>query len=74
MKKIILAATLACYTSTAFAGGMAEAIVQPQPIVVQEATSSSAGGWLVPLLLLVVVGAAIASNNGGNSNPVDNPT
>lgn len=58
MKKIALAAALSLAASTAFAGGMAEPVMEPE-VVVEEA-SSSAGG-IVPLLLLVLVAAAVAS-------------
>jgi hypothetical protein len=59
MKKLALAAALTAVATTAFAGGMAEPVMEPE--VVQAATSSSAGGVIVPLLLLLVLAAA-ASN------------
>jgi hypothetical protein len=59
MKKLALAAVLSVAASTAFAGGMAEPMMEPA--VVEAATSSSAGGIVVPLLLLLVI-AAVASN------------
>ncbi len=59
MKKIALAAALSVAATTAFAGGMAEPVMEP---AVVEAGTSSSGGMLVPLLLLVVVAAAVASN------------
>ncbi|MGB8814230.1 MAG: hypothetical protein WCC57_13715 [Paracoccaceae bacterium] len=58
MKKLVLAAALTVAASTAFAGGMAEPVMDA---TVVEAGSSSAGGIVVPLLLLLVV-AAVASN------------
>ncbi len=61
MKKFVLAAALATVSSTAFAGGMVEPIMDPEPIVVETKASSSAGGILVPLLLLVVA-AAVSKN------------
>jgi hypothetical protein len=60
MKKLILAATIAVTASGAFAGGMAEPVMEPE--VVEAATSSSAQGILVPLLLLLVIAAAVSSN------------
>jgi hypothetical protein len=66
MKKLAglaLAATLTA--STAFAGGVAEPVMEPE--VVAAATSSSAAGVIVPLLLLLVVAAALSAS----SNPVD---
>jgi hypothetical protein len=63
MKKFALAAALTLAASTAFAGGMAQPVVEPTPVVeVATNNSSSAGGIVVPLLLLLVV-AAIASSN-----------
>ena len=60
MKKIALAAALSMAATTAFAGGVAEPVAEPE--VVKAETSSSSGGILVPLLLLVIVAAAVASN------------
>ncbi len=59
MKKLALAAALSIAATSAFAGGMAEPIMDETPVV-QEA-SSSAGGIVVPLILLLLVAAA-ASN------------
>jgi len=61
MKKIALAAVLSVAASTAFAGGMAEPVMEPE--VVAAATSSSAGGIIVPLLLLLLVAAAVTAND-----------
>jgi hypothetical protein len=60
MKKIALAAALSVAATSAFAGGMAEPVMEPE-VVVEEASSSS--GALIPLLLLVLVAAAVASSN-----------
>jgi hypothetical protein len=59
MKKLALAAAVSLAASTAFAGGMADPVMEPE-VVVQK--SSSSGGIVVPLLLLLVVAAAVASN------------
>jgi len=59
MKKIALAAALSLAATSAFAGGMAEPVMEP---AVVEAGTSSSGGVVVPLLLLVLVAAAVASN------------
>ncbi|MCU0815150.1 MAG: hypothetical protein MUF74_01330 [Cypionkella sp.] len=56
MKKLALAAVLTVAASTAFAGGMAEPVMDPA--VVEATTSSSAGGIVVPLLLLLLLAAA----------------
>ena len=68
MKKLALAAAFSLAATTAFAGGMAEPVMEPE--VVKETTSSSSGGIIVPLLLLLVVAAAIASS-GGNDQVMD---
>jgi hypothetical protein len=59
MKKIALAAALSVAATSAFAGGMAEPVMEPE-VVVEKASSSS--GAIIPLLLLVLVAAAVASN------------
>ena len=56
MKKLALAAVLTVAATTAFAGGMAEPVMEPE--IVEAATSSSAGGIVVPLLLLLLIAAA----------------
>ncbi len=60
MKKLALAAALSVTASTAFAGGLAEPIIEPE-VVVKETSSSSSAGILIPVLLLLLVAAA-ASN------------
>jgi hypothetical protein len=59
MKKTLAALTLCLSASTAFAGGIAEPVMEPE--VVAAATSSSAAGVIVPLLLLLVIAAALSS-------------
>lgn len=59
MKKLALAAVLSVAATTAFAGGMAEPVMDPA--VVEATTSSSAGGIVVPLLLLLLIAAAASS-------------
>lgn len=59
MKKLsILALVAGLSASSAFAGGVAEPVMEPE--VVAAATSSSAAGVIVPLLLLLVVAAALS--------------
>lgn len=60
MKKLALAAVLSVSTTTAFAGGMAEPIMDPEPVV-EEASSSSSAGVVVAVLALLLIAAA-ASN------------
>ena len=56
MKKIALAAALSLAATSAFAGGLAQPIVEP--VVIEAATASSAGGFVVPLILLILIAAA----------------
>ncbi len=59
MKKFALAAAMTAFASTAFAGSMADPIVEP--VVIEEAAaSSSASGIWVPLVLLAIVAAVVA--------------
>lgn len=60
MKKLVLAAALTAAASNAFAGSLADPIIEA-PVIVEESTSSSSG-ILIPLLLLVVVAAAVAAD------------
>jgi len=57
MKKIALAAVLSLAASNAFAGGLAQPIIEA-PVV--EAKTSSSGGIVLPLLLLVAIAAVAA--------------
>ncbi|MEP4196308.1 MAG: hypothetical protein ABJL99_11815 [Aliishimia sp.] len=58
MKKLVLAAALAGAASTAFAGSVADPIIEA-PVIVEEASSSSTG-IVLPLILLAIVIAAVA--------------
>ena len=49
----------------AFAGNLAEPVMEPE-IIVEESTGSSGGSMLVPILLLVLIAAAATS---GGSDP-----
>ncbi|HKL05812.1 MAG TPA: hypothetical protein VJ929_08375 [Roseovarius sp.] len=62
MKKLVLAAALTAAASTAFAGNMAEPVMEA-PVVVEEtnASSSAAGVW-VPLVVLAIIAAAVAAD------------
>lgn len=60
MKKFVLAAALTVVASSAFAGSIADPIIEA-PVIVEETTGSSAG-YIVPLLLLVLVAAAVATD------------
>lgn len=60
MKKLALAAVISLSASTAFAGGMAEPVMEPE-VMVEEASSSS-GNIVVPLLVVLLLAAAASSN------------
>lgn len=60
MKKFALATAISLAATSAFAGGIAEPVVEPE-VVEAKSASSSAGGIVVPLLVLLLV-AAVASN------------
>ena len=62
MKKlctVVASAALFC-SSAAFAGGVAEPIMEPE-VIVEEASASS-GGYLLPLLVLAILVALIADS------------
>lgn len=62
MKKLALAAALTVAASTAFAGSMAEPMMEA-PVIVEEAeASSSTGGLIVPLILIALVAAAVSGD------------
>ena len=58
MKKLVLAAAFAGAASTAFAGTVADPIIEA-PVIVEETRGSSAG-IVVPLIILAVLLAAVA--------------
>lgn len=61
MKKILLLSTtlLVAGSVSAFAGGLAEPVMEPE--VVEAATASSSQDIIIPLLLLLVIAAALSS-------------
>jgi hypothetical protein len=65
MKKVALAAALSLATTSAFAGGAVEPMMEPE--VVAKETSSSSQGILIPLFMLVLIAAAISAHS---STPV----
>lgn len=62
MKKFALAAAFAGAASTAFAGNVAEPIIEtPVAIVTEETTaSSSANGLILPLIIVALIAIAAA--------------
>jgi hypothetical protein len=63
--KLLAAAALIGVTSTAYAGGMSEPVMEP--IVIEEESGSS-GGFVIPLLLLAII-AAVASSSDSTPTP-----
>jgi len=61
MKKIVVVAVaLVAVASAAFAGGMAEPIMEMSPVVIEEAAAGSAGmGMLIPLILIALIAMAL---------------
>ena len=68
MKKFALAAAFAGAASTAFAGGIAEPVMEMAPEVVVEevAGGSSATGLIIPLVLVALVAAAAAGEDSSD--------
>lgn len=60
MKKLVLAAALSAAASTAFAGSLADPVIEA-PVIIEEVTGSS-GGAVLPLLLLALVAIAVATD------------
>ena len=56
MKKLVLAAAMTAAASTAFAGTIADPIIEA-PVIVEETRGSSAG-IVIPLIILAVLLAA----------------
>lgn len=61
MKKIVVVAVaLVAVASAAFAGGMAEPIMEMSPVVIEEAAAGSLGmGMLIPLILIALIAMAM---------------
>lgn len=61
MKKLALATVLSVAATTAFAGGIAEPVMEPE-VIVEDTSSSSSGGVIVPILLLILLAAAVSAD------------
>ena len=61
MKKIVVVAVaLVAVASAAFAGGMADPIMEMSPVVIEEAAAGSSGaGMLIPLILILLIAMAM---------------
>ena len=61
MKKIVVVAVaLVAVASAAFAGGLADPIMEMSPVVIEEAAAGSSGmGMLIPLILIALIAMAM---------------
>jgi len=59
MKKLILGAAFALAANTAFAGSIAEPMIEPTIVVEQASSSSVNHGVLVPVMFLLFVSTSI---------------
>jgi hypothetical protein len=63
IKTLITGAMICSLTATnAFAGNLAEPVMEPEIVVTE--TGSSGGSMLVPILLIVLMAAAVANGGG----------
>ena len=68
---VAASATAALISSSAFAGGLSDEIVEREVEEIQElAPAGSVPGWVLPVVALVVIGAVIAANNDDDDDPV----
>ena len=56
-------------TGHAYAGGLAEPLMEPEVIVEETAAASVPGGIVIPLLLLALVAFAAVIDGGGGTVP-----
>ena len=61
----IAAVSVAMISGQAYAGGMAEPMMEPE-VIAEE--SSSSGGFIIPLLLIAIL-VAVASSSDSSSPP-----
>ena len=64
MKKLALAAAFSAAATTAFAGNLAPAPVEPvvEPVTIVEDTASSSAGIIVPILAIILLAAAATAD------------
>ena len=71
---VVATATAALVSSSAFAGGLSDEIVEREVEEIQEVVpAGSVPGWVIPVVALVVIGALIAANNDDDDKPADEP-
>lgn len=69
MSKIILKNALitavgtAVLAGSATAGGLADAIVEREPVVIEQTAEAGIPGWVLPAAALVVLGIVVANND-----------
>ena len=68
---VVASATAALISSSAFAGGLSDEIVEREVEEMQEvAPAGSVPGWVIPVVAIVVIGALIAASNDDDDEPV----
>ncbi len=70
-KFAVTAMAASLLANTAFAGGLADAITERQPVVIQDTPDDGLPGWVLPVAALVIIGAVVASSDGGSDDPDD---
>ena len=70
MKTILAAATAATFALTASvqAGGLADAVMEDEIIVIEETRAGSLPGWVIPLALIGIVIAIASSDDDERRN------
>ncbi len=69
---ITASATAALLSSSAFAGGLSDEIVEREVQEIQEVVpAGSLPGWVIPVVAIVVIGALIAASNDDDDEPAE---
>ena len=70
---VVASATAALISSSAFAGGLSDEIVEREVEEMQEVVpAGSVPGWVIPVVAIVVIGALIAaSKDDDDDEPVE---
>lgn len=76
MRELVSAsiAALIAISSPSFAGGLADAIVEREPVAVAPAPANTANaipGWVLPAAALLLLGAVAANGSGGGDSSDD---
>ncbi|PUB18903.1 hypothetical protein [Yoonia sediminilitoris] len=62
------AASATMIVSSAQAGGLADAITEREPEVIEQAPPAEMPSWVVPAVALLLIGVAVAASKGGGSD------